>query len=72
MNRNVRISATVAALVVAGVIGLSVSRVEAAARLSGDFDADIQAYDDNHVQILDPADALVDGIITALPARFSR
>jgi hypothetical protein len=45
--------------------------VEATARLSQDWDADVAAYDDIHDHILDMADALADGIIAQFPYRFS-
>ncbi len=44
---------------------------EATARLTGDWDADIAAYDEIHLHILAMADALADGIIEQFPDRFS-
>jgi|CXWL01.1.fsa_nt_gi hypothetical protein len=44
---------------------------EATARLTGDWDADIAAYDEIHLHILAMADALADGISTQFPDRFS-
>jgi hypothetical protein len=44
---------------------------EATARLTGDWDADIAAYDEIHLHILDMADALADGIVEQFPDRFS-
>lgn len=45
--------------------------VEATARLTQDWDADIAAYDDIRGHILVMADALADGIIAQFPHRFS-
>ena len=44
---------------------------EATARLTGDWAADIAAYDGIHLHILAMADALADGIITQFPDRFT-
>jgi hypothetical protein len=44
---------------------------EATARLTGDWDADITAYDAIHVHILAMADALADGIVAQFPHRFA-
>jgi hypothetical protein len=43
---------------------------EAVARLQGDFDADIAAYDTLHQQILHMADMLSDGIVAQFPDAF--
>jgi hypothetical protein len=43
---------------------------EAVARLQGDFDADIAAYDEVHDQILMMADMLTDGLVAQFPERF--
>jgi hypothetical protein len=45
---------------------------EAVARLNGDFEDDIAAYDAIHVQILHMADMLSDGIIAQFPGQFGR
>jgi hypothetical protein len=44
---------------------------EATARLTGNWDADIAAYDEIHLHILAMADALAHGIIEQFPQRFS-
>lgn len=51
---------------------LDLTLQEAAARLSGDFEADIAAYDEIHVQILHMADMLSSGIIEQFPRMFKR
>ncbi len=43
---------------------------EAVANLSRDFDADIAAYDAVHLQILEMADMLTDGIVAQFPQDF--
>jgi hypothetical protein len=43
---------------------------EAGARLSGDWEADIAAYDRVHVGILEMADHLAEGIVAQFPERF--
>jgi hypothetical protein len=44
---------------------------EAVAHLTGDYAADIAAYDRIHDQILGMADMLSDGIARQFPGRFS-
>ena len=51
---------------------LDLTLAEAVARLGADFDADIAAYDEIHVQILHMADMLSDGIVAQFPNRFTR
>ena len=51
---------------------LDLTLAEAVARLGSDFDADIAAYDEIHVQILHMADMLSDGIVAQFPNRFGR
>lgn len=45
---------------------------EAVARLGGEWEADVAAYDEIHAQILHMADMLSDGIVAQFPNRFSR
>lgn len=49
---------------------LDLTLVEASARLSGDWEADIAAYDEIHRQILGMADMLSTGIIRQFPQKF--
>lgn len=49
---------------------LDLTTQEAVARLAGDWEADIAAYDEIHVQILHMADMLSTGIISDFPRRF--
>jgi hypothetical protein len=49
---------------------LDLTLKEASARLHGDYAADIAAYDEVHVEILQMADMLSDGIITQFPKSF--
>jgi hypothetical protein len=49
---------------------LSLTFAEAGARLGGNYAGDIAAYDDVHVQILQMADMLSDGIIAQFPSKF--
>jgi hypothetical protein len=50
---------------------LDLTLAEGAARLAGDFEADIAAYDEIHLQALEMADMLSSGIIRQFPNRFS-
>jgi hypothetical protein len=51
---------------------LDTTLAEAVARLNGDWDADVAAYDAVHQHILHMADALSGGIITQFPAAFAK
>ena len=51
---------------------LDLTFTEALARLQGDFEADVAAYDAIHGQILHMADMLSDGIVAQFPGRFNR
>jgi hypothetical protein len=49
---------------------LALTTDEAVAHLQGNWDADVAAYDQVHVQILGMADMLSAGIIGQFPGRF--
>ena len=51
---------------------LDLTFAEALARLQGDFEADVAAYDRIHGQILHMADMLSEGIAAQFPNSFSR
>ena len=49
---------------------LSLTKGEVVARLEGDWDADVAAFDDIFTEILTMADALAEGIVLQFPERF--
>ena len=49
---------------------LDLTTTEVVARLQGDWDADVAAYDQIHLQALDMADMLSTGIVRQFPRRF--
>jgi hypothetical protein len=51
---------------------LDTTLAEAVARLTGDWNADVVAYDAVHQHILHMADALSDGIIAQFPSAFAK
>jgi hypothetical protein len=51
---------------------LDLTREEASARLNGDWEGDIAAYDKVHNDILHMADMISDGIIQQFPKQFAR
>ena len=51
---------------------LDTTLTEAVARLNGDWDADVAAYDAVHQHILHMADALSEGIISQFPSAFAK
>ncbi|MGZ8514207.1 MAG: hypothetical protein ACXW4H_03795 [Candidatus Limnocylindrales bacterium] len=50
---------------------LKLTKDEAVARLTGDWDADVKAFDDIFTEIMVLADALHDGIVAQFPDRFA-
>lgn len=51
---------------------LDLTLQEASARLNGDYEADIAAYEEIHLQILHMADMLSEGIIIQFPKEFRK
>jgi hypothetical protein len=49
---------------------LKLTKDEAVARIGGDWDADIKAFDDIYTEILVVADTLHDGLVAQFPDRF--
>ena len=49
---------------------LQLTTDEVVARLQGNWDADVAAYDRIHLHILDMADVLSTGIVKQFPRRF--
>ena len=50
---------------------LKLTKGEAVARLSGDWDADVKAFDDIFTEIMVVADTLPDGLMAQFPERFA-
>ena len=50
---------------------LKLTKDEAVARITGDWDADVKAFDDIFTEIMVLADALHDGIVAQFPERFA-
>jgi hypothetical protein len=50
---------------------LKLTKDEAVARITGDWDADIKAFDDIFTEIMVVADTLHDGIVAQFPNRFT-
>ena len=51
---------------------LQLTKGEAVARLQGDWDADVKAFDDIFTEIMVLADALHDGLVAQFPDKFGR
>ncbi|MGH3022463.1 MAG: glycosyltransferase [Gaiellaceae bacterium] len=51
---------------------IDLTTAEAVARLTGDWEADIAAFDEIHLQALEMADVLSTGIVRQFPKRFRR
>ena len=49
---------------------LDLTTAEAVARIGGDWDADVRAYERAHEQVLEMADMLSAGIVDQFPSRF--
>lgn len=49
---------------------LKLTKDEAVARISGDYDADVRAFDDIFTEIMVVADTLHDGLVAQFPDRF--
>ncbi len=52
-------------------IHLSLTKDEAVARLQGDYEADVKAFDQILTEILTLADVLADGIVAQFPEKFA-
>ena len=50
---------------------LKLTKDEAVARITGDWAADVKAFDDIFTEIMVLADALHDGIVAQFPERFA-
>lgn len=53
-------------------VHLKLTKDEAVARLTGNWDSDVSAFDDIFTEIMTVSDTLADGIVSQFPDRFAR